>query len=123
MTKKKTSHNGEGSAIGAALVVAAAAGAYFLYGSKDAKKNRKAVKSWSLKAKGEVLEKLEKAKDTINEENYHKIVDGVLTKYEKVKDAHKDDVEDVVKELKGHWKNIKKHLAPTPVKKNVKKRG
>ena len=38
----------------------AAAGTYFLYGSKDAKKNRKAVKSWALKAKAEVLEALEK---------------------------------------------------------------
>lgn len=122
MTKKTQQSNAGGSVIGATLVLAAAAGAYFLYGAKDAKKNRKVVKSWALKAKAEVLEKLEKAKETMNEESYHKIVDDVLLKYEKVKDAHQDDIDGVVKELKGHWKNIKKHLAPT-VKKNAKKRG
>lgn len=121
MTKKQT-HKEGGSTLGAALVVAAAAGAYFLYGSKDAQKNRKAVKSWALKAKAEVLEKLEKAKEEINEENYHKIIDGVVTKYNKVKDTHQDDIDAVTKELKGHWKNIKKHLT-VATKKNVKKRG
>jgi hypothetical protein len=43
----------------AAGVAAAALGAYFLYGSKDAKKNRAKVKGWMLKARGEVLEQLE----------------------------------------------------------------
>ena len=124
MTKKAQQNKGVevAEAVGAALVVAAAAGAYFLYGSKGAKKNRKVVKSWALKAKAEVLEKLEKAKEEINEENYHKIVDGAVTKFNNVKDAHKDDIDAVTKELKGHWKNIKKHLA-VPAKKNVKKRG
>jgi len=119
---KKPQHNVVGDVLGTALVIAAAAGAYFLYGAKDAKKNRKAVKSWALKAKADVLEKLEKAKEELNEENYHKIVDGVMVKYNNLKDAHKDDIDEVTKELKGHWKNIKKHIN-VAVKKNVKKRG
>ena len=107
------------SGLGIALAAAAAAGVYFLYGAKDAKKNRKAVKGWVLKAKGEVLEKMEKVKGEINEENYHKLVDGVMVKYRNFKDAHQDDIDAVVKEMKGHWKNIKKHVTASakPVKK------
>jgi len=108
-TNKSEGHPGA-AAVAIAGALAAAAGAYFLYGSKDAKKNRKAVKSWSLKAKAEVVERLEKVKGEINEENYHKIVDGVMIKYNKLKAEHGDEVESVVKELKSHWKNIKTHL-------------
>lgn len=113
-TKKKKD---EGSGVGFALTaIAAAAGAYFLYGSKDAKKNRKVVKGWALKAKGEVLEKIELAKEELTEENYHKIVDTVAGKYEKVKNTSADEISEFGKELKSHWKSIKKHLAGAPKK-------
>jgi len=105
MAKKSEGHAG---AVVAIATIAAAAGAYFLYGSKDATKNRKAVKSWALKAKGEVLEKLEKAKE-INEESYHTIVDTVMKKYANLKDS-KEEVDAVITDLKSHWKNIKKHV-------------
>lgn len=120
MAKKPEGHAG---AVVAFAAVAAAAGAYFLYGSKDASKNRKAVKSWALKAKAEVVEKLEKAKGELNEENYNKIVDSVMAKYNKLKAEHGDEVAGVVKELKGHWKNIKTHLKKDVkvAKKEVKK--
>lgn len=116
MTKKKNEgHPG----LGLALAAAAAAGVYFLYGSKDASKNRKSVKGWALKAKGEVLEKMEQVKGEITEENYHKIVDGVMAKYRKLKAEHGDDIDMLVKDMKGHWKNIQKHTSGT--KKTVKK--
>ncbi len=115
MAKKKEG----GSGLGLALAAAAAAGIYFLYGSNDAKKNRKAVKGWTLKAKGEVLEKLENLKGELTEENYHKIVDSVTSKYK----DRKEDAEALVKDLKGHWKSIKKHVggASSATKKTVKK--
>lgn len=121
---KKTNDTEGVSGFGIALAAAAAAGVYFLYGAKDAKKNRKAVKGWVLKAKGEVLEKMEKVKGEINEENYHKLVDGVMAKYRSIKDAHQEEIDSVVKEMKDHWKNIKKHVASSvvkPAKKAVKK--
>ncbi len=109
--------------LGLALAAAAAAGAYFLYGSKDAKKNRKSVKGWVLKAKGEVLEKMETVKGELTEENYHKIVDTVTEKYRKLKNEHGEDIDTLVKDLKGHWKNIRKHMAgpAKKAKKTVKK--
>jgi hypothetical protein len=122
-TKKKDNNAAVQTGIGLAIAAAAAAGAYFLYGSKDAKKNRKAVKGWVLKAKGEVIEKIEQVKGELTEENYNKIVDGVAAKYSKVKTVTQDEVSDLLKDMKGHWKNIKKHTVGAKVvaKKTVKK--
>src|SRR3990170_7547126 len=62
MAKKKAGSSMSVAAVGAGLaaVAAAAAGTYFLYGSKKATKHRKEVKAWSLKARGEILEQLER---------------------------------------------------------------
>ena len=57
-----------GIGIGITAAAAAAAGAYFLYGSKNAKKNRQKVKSWGLRAKAEALEAIEKAENMTKEE-------------------------------------------------------
>lgn len=105
--------------VGIAAVVAAAAGTYFLYGSKNAVKNRKKVKGWMLKAKGEILEKLENLKE-VNEEIYHKIVNEVSNKYQAVKSIDKKDVVEFAKELKSHWKSIEKEIKAFH-KKNRKK--
>jgi hypothetical protein len=123
MATKKNQHEGH-PGLGLALAAAAAAGIYFLYGSKDAPKNRKVVSGWVLKAKGEVLEKMEQVKGELTEENYHKIVDGVMEKYRKVKKDHGDDIDVLVKDMKSHWKNIKKHMGgtPAPVKKKAAKK-
>ncbi len=117
--KKKTT---EKVAIGAgvATIAALAAAGYFLYGSKDGAKNRKKVRGWMLKAKGEVLEGVEKLKD-VTEEQYAMVVDKVGTKYKAVKNIDPAEVEAMVKELRGHWKNIKKSISPAPKKKAVKK--
>ncbi len=95
-------------AVGATL--AAAAGAYFLYGTKQGKQTRTKIKGWTLKAKGEVLEKMEQLKE-VNEETYNKVVDVVMKKYEAVKSIDSADVAAVAKELRKHWSNIKKHIS------------
>jgi len=104
-TKKKSSHKG----LGAMALLAAAAGAYMLYGSKDAAKNKKAIKGWMLKAKGDILEKLEQMKD-IDEAKYHKVVDDITKKYAPLAQVSKTELQELIKETKGHWKNIKKHV-------------
>ncbi|MCX6719581.1 MAG: hypothetical protein NTV36_00500 [Candidatus Staskawiczbacteria bacterium] len=107
----------KGVATGAGLValVAAAAGMYFLYGSKDSVKNRKKVKSWMLQAKGEVLEQLENLSE-VNEDVYKKIVKEVSDKYQALKSIDQEDVMEFMDELKGHWKNIAKELSKKPKK-------
>jgi len=91
----------------AGAVVSAVAGAYYLFGAKEAKQNRKKVEVWTVKAKAEVLGKLEKAKK-LSQDEYEKIVDVVSDKYSKVKEVGEDKADKFRSELKKHWKEIKK---------------
>jgi hypothetical protein len=95
--------------VGLAALAAAAAGTYFLYGTKKGAKARKQIKGWMLKAKGEVLEKMEKMQE-MNEQVYNKIVDEVKAGYKKVKSLDTKDVEAFGKEMKAHWKGIKQEM-------------
>ena len=108
--------------VGLTAAAVAAAGAYFLYGSKNAAKNRKAVKSWMLKAKAEVLEKLEQAKEMSREE-YEDIVKSVASTYGELKSASKVDLKDFKNEMLEHWSAIEKETKPkkAAAKKAVKK--
>ncbi len=98
--------------IGFGLTAAAAtvAGAYFLYGSKKASQNRKKVKSWTLKAKAEVLEGLEKA-EQLTEDDYKKLVETATGLYGTVKDVTKGEVVDFKKEMLTHWTDLQKNTA------------
>lgn len=105
---------------GVAGVAALAAAGYFLYGSKDGAKNRKKVHSWMLKVKADVLEGVEKMKN-VTEAEYHTVVDKVAAKYKAVKSIDPKELDMMVKELRGHWKNIKKSITATPKKKAAKR--
>ena len=111
--KENTKNNSvaKGVAVGAGLAVltAAAAGAYFLYGSKNAKKNRKQVKSWSLKAKGEILERLENLSE-VNQAVYESIVKEVTDKYQTLKNLTPEDAIEFAGELKNYWTHISKEI-------------
>lgn len=124
MKKRNTPHAksaGKKLAIGVGLaaLAAAAAGTYFLYGSKNAGKNRKRVKAWTLKAKGEVLEKLENLK-VVDEEIYRKIVKDVAARYQALKKIDTKDVLAFATELNNHWKEIAKK-AGTSARRAAKK--
>lgn len=110
MAKKKSDiSNAQKLGIGVGLTTAAVAavGAYFLYGSKDAPKNRKKVKSWALKAKGEVLEVLEHA-EKITEGEFNDLVDGVVKTYAKVEKLSKKELADFKKEMGENWQDLVK---------------
>lgn len=112
-TKKKTTKKSlstqqkVGIGVGLTTAAVAAAGAYFLYGSKNASKNRRTVKSWMLKAKAEVLESLEKAQE-MTEEEFKELVETVSKTYSKFKDASKAEIVDFKKEMMEHWPKIAK---------------
>lgn len=91
---------------GIASLVAGVAGTYFLYGSKSAPKNRKKIRGWALKAKGEVLEKLEFVSD-MSEEMYHSIVKEISDKYKGLKNIDISEIEEFVAELIPYWGKIK----------------
>jgi len=106
--------------------IAAVVGSYFMYGSKNAAKNRKAVKSWVFKAKAEVLEALENTQE-ITKQEYDKLIDQVSSAYENVKEVTKTEMADFKREMKAHWEDIAKtaekttKVAKKTAKKTVKK--
>ncbi len=104
----------------AGLVAAAAAGAYFLYGSKNSKKYRSLVIGWMFKAKGEILQEIEKLQD-VTKEQYENIVEAIAKKYKDVESIDGDDVNRFVVDLKKQWGAIAKSLSAK--KKASKKNG
>lgn len=111
--------------VGLGMLAAGVAGAYYLYGTPEGAKKKQKIKGWILKAKGEVLEKIEAMKD-LNEDTYNNLIGGVMKKYAGMKNIDKGEVEELVSDLKKHWKNIKKHIdaggkTAKTVKKAVKK--
>lgn len=115
MAQKKVAKgltSGQKLGIGFGLTAAAvtAAGAYFLYGSKQAAQNRKKVKGWMLKAKGEVLEALEKA-EAITEDEFKELVATASKTYGTVKSATAGEVKDFQKEMAEHWKKLESSKA------------
>jgi len=105
MATKKTKKDSSGLGLAATLVAAAATG-FYLYGPKGVE-NRKKVKAWTLKAKAEVLEKFEDAKE-VTDESYTEVVDKVTAKYAKMKKVGDEEAEKLNKELKRHWRAIKR---------------
>lgn len=130
---KKNINHGSGKmklfVLGASL--AGLAAAYFFLGPKN-KKNLKNTKSWAIKMRGDVIEKLEKARD-ISETVYGKIIDSIATKYEKSLKSNSQEIRELAQDLKKHWRVIsksvetkrkdivKKVVKPTKKTKNTKK--
>ncbi|MDR3558619.1 MAG: hypothetical protein P4L61_03740 [Candidatus Pacebacteria bacterium] len=121
MAKNTLNSKSNGAAIGVgvgiAALAAAAAGAYYLYGSDAAKSNRKAVKSWMLKAKADVMDEIENMKE-VNEGAYKEAVAKIGKKYQDIKGMDKEELAELVSSLQGHWKDIKAEIekAGTTVK-------
>jgi hypothetical protein len=128
MEKKTNGHQKNGDmtnkvamGVGIAALAAATAGAVFLYGTEAGKKKRKEIKGWMLKAKGDVLEKMETMKEW-NEASYNTIVDNVASKYRAMKHVDPIQVAALVQDLKSHWKNIKSQVEGNKKKRTVSRR-
>lgn len=117
MQKKNKESNAIKLAVVGASLAGLAATAYFFFGPKG-RKHREHAKSWAIKMKGDVIEKLEQAKE-ITEPIYHEIVDSVSKDYVAGKKATKAEIEAMSKDLKKHWSAISK-LALTAKQKATK---
>ena len=115
MEKKSTSKVGGVVAVAAGVAVLSAAG-YLLFGPQG-KKNRKVVKGWTLKAKGELLERLE-GMENVTAEEYHKAVAEVMKKYSALKSIAPAEISKITDEFNKSWKAI---IAANAPKKSGKK--
>ena len=117
MDKSKVVKKGAaGLAVAGASAAALAAG-YFFFGP-DGKKNQKQAKAWAIKMKGEIVEKLENAKE-VAQPAYHDIVDIVGKEFKKAKKASQPEIDALAADLKKHWKVISGG-APTAKKEAIK---
>lgn len=120
MAQKKNGLDASKVITGLVGLTAAAVGTYYLYGHKNAAKNRSKIKGWMLKAKGEVLEHLEEMGD-ISEPLYMSAVDSVLQKYNALKTIDPTELASFAHEMKDHWLGIKKTTKKVSSKKKTKK--
>ncbi len=114
---KKGLSGGEVVGIGA-TVAALGAAAYILFGP-EGKKNKKVIRGWAVKMKGEIIEKLEEVKE-ISEPVYQNIIDKVSEKYAKVKKVDPKELEVAILDVKKHWKTMMKDAKPKKKAKVVK---
>jgi hypothetical protein len=113
--KKNNNKESSGVSAGAAVaigagVLALAAGSYYFFGP-EGKKNRGKLKGWMIKMKGEVIEKMESAKD-LSEAMYEKIVDSVAAKYAKAGKITEAEIRLFADSLKRQWKGISRSATP-----------
>ncbi len=121
MANNQKSSGTGAAAAGLAALAAAAAGAYYFYGSKHSARHRRKMKSWAVKARGEVMERIENMKD-LTKESYDTAISQVMDKYKKVKNIPPGELALLAKEMKGHWDRISRHASPAPARKPAKRK-
>jgi len=89
---------------GISAAALAAAATQFLYGKPGAR-NRDEIAGWTLRLKGEVLEKMENLK-TINQQAYDGLVDQTVQRYGRVKRVSASELKHLSAELKSAWTHI-----------------
>jgi hypothetical protein len=104
-TTKNDSHGVKLAVLGASIAGAAAT-AYFFLGPKG-KQHQKHAKAWAIKMKGDIVEKLETARE-ISEPVYHEIIDAVAAKYQKGAKISGQEIKMLADDLKKHWKTLSK---------------
>lgn len=99
-------HGGsEFSAFLAGALATALVGGYLYFGP-NARQNRRKTEAWMLRAKADIMEKTENAKD-LTQETYEKIVDEVSEKYGSIKEIGVDRAQKFSDEVKDRWNSLK----------------
>ncbi len=105
--KKKTDHTKRNSALGAGALAAGAALAagYYFYGSKDAKKHRKAAEKWANDLKKDVAREI-KDLEKVSKKDVTRIVNQAAKSYAALSELDTSDVMAAAKELKDNWETL-----------------
>ncbi|MEK7659948.1 MAG: hypothetical protein AAB343_01980 [Patescibacteria group bacterium] len=113
--KKRNNHTGLKASAGLAAM---ALGAYYLYGKSSASQKR-AVKSWALKARAEVVDAIERT-ENINRASYDRAVKDISKKYAASQKLGNAEAKRLERELRAGWATVSKTVA-THVKKTARK--
>ncbi|MFZ2555818.1 MAG: hypothetical protein WAZ27_00605 [Minisyncoccia bacterium] len=110
--------------------MAAAAGAYYLYGSEKASQHRRKASVWMRRAEREIVHEAKRLKDkAYTDENVKRVIKEVAKRYEIAKDIDPKDVQQFVAAVQKSWQDagkvvksrITKIVPKQAVKKVVKK--
>jgi hypothetical protein len=85
-------------------MLGAAAALVFVANAQD-KAKRKKMRGWALRARGEILEKIENTQ-AITKDRYEEIVSQVMRKYEKTKSTTEAEVKSLERDLHRSWRHI-----------------
>ena len=103
--KKKKVENNTGKVLAISAGVAAIGVMSYLLLGPNGKKNQKNLKGWMLKMKGEVMEKMEDAKE-VTMSAYENIVDEAGKKYKTLKNIDSSELASEIASLKKGWKAV-----------------
>src|SRR5688572_19598778 len=117
------------AALGAAgATMAAAAGAYYLYGSEKASAHRRKVGAWMRRAEREIVHEAKRLKNAAyTDQNIRRVIGEVAKRYEMAKDLDPKDVKQFVAAVQKSWKDAGKvvksrvSMKVAPKKKTAKK--
>lgn len=104
-TTKKTA-----AALGAAgATMAAAAGAYYLYGSEKASAHRRKVGAWMRRAEREIVHEAKRLKSAAyTDQNIRRVIDEVAKRYETARELDPKDVREFVSAVQKSWQDAGK---------------
>jgi gas vesicle protein len=91
--------------LGIGAGIAAIATATYYFKGPHGKEHSKKMKGWMIKMKGEIIDRIEDAKD-LTKEKYEDIIDTVASTSSATLKASKEEINDFADELKSHWDDI-----------------
>jgi hypothetical protein len=115
-------------ALGAAgATMAAAAGAYYLYGSEKASAHRRKVGAWMRRAEREIVHEAKRLKNAAySDQNIRRVIDQVAKRYEAARELDPKDVKQFVAAVQKSWKDagkvVKSRVAVKVAPKRAKKK-
>lgn len=111
--------NAAAVALTVAGIVAAASAIYLLGIGERGQRNREKVKSWAMKAREDVKERVSAIKD-ITAEQYKQIVDTVMNHYKGIKNADLEEIGALGKELKEQWEDMRNSIRQPQGRSNLR---
>lgn len=106
--KQATKKTAEVAAV-AAATMAAAAGAYYLYGSEKASAHRRKVGAWMRRAEREIVHEAKRLKDkAYTDQNIRRVIGEVTKRYEAARDLDPKDVKQFIAAIQKSWKDAGK---------------